>query len=146
MHFLLKFLALSSFFQASAVLSLALKAELLRDAEVTPRNGAVSYMDGVNTADIPQRPSAVEIVSAAISRNGWSVTCDSSQTGNECNQAIDGNDGTFWQTEKTPVNAALPHWIMIDMKKSYAVGNVTIEPRQDGSSDGHIGEHTISLR
>ena len=144
MHFPLTLLALSSISQASPASSLT--ARFRRDVEVNPLSDGVTSLDGVMIADIPQRLSTAEIVSAAIPRNGWNVTCDSIQPGNECNKTIDGNTSTFWHTEYNPVNASLPHWIMIDMQTSYPVGNVTIEPRQDGSPNGHIGQHTIALR
>lgn len=144
MHFLLTLLAFSSISQAGPESSLA--AKLRRDVEVNPLNDGVTYLDGVLIADIPQRLSTPEIVSTAISRVGWDVTCDSSQEDYECNKTIDGNADTFWLSENNTVNAPFSHWIMIDMQTSYPVGNVSIEPRQDGSADGRIGLHTIALR
>ncbi|KAL8830941.1 MAG: hypothetical protein Q9191_001149 [Dirinaria sp. TL-2023a] len=100
-------------------------------------------LDGIPLASIPAKPSVAEVTSGAISRTGWTVKCDSFQSGNDCAKAVDGNSSTFWLTAS---NAALPHSITIDMKKSFLVGNITIQPRQDGNSNGHIGQHTISLR
>lgn len=144
MHLLLTFLALLSISHASHVHSLTHKHR--RNTEINPLNDGVTYLDGARIADIPQAQSTAEIVSTAISRDGWKVTCDSIQLGHECNNTIDGSASTFWHTEYNPVNASLPHWIMIDMQTSHPVGNVTIEPRQDGVPNGRIGQHTISLR
>ena len=106
----------------------------------------VATLDGVALSNIPTKPSTAQVVSAAVDRSVWSVVCDSFQPGNECANAIDGNANTFWHTEWDPVNAPLPHSITIDMKESFLVGNITIEPRQDGNSNGHIGQHIIALR
>lgn len=147
MYLLLALLApltLSSVSQASHVRPLAYKHR--RDTDVNPLNDGVTYLDGVSIADLPPAKSTAEIVSTAISRHGWNVSCDSFQLGYECKNAIDGNASTFWHTEYNPVNAPLPHWILIDMQASHPVGNVTIEPRQDGIANGRIGQHTIALR
>ncbi|KAL8712478.1 MAG: hypothetical protein Q9220_003326 [cf. Caloplaca sp. 1 TL-2023] len=80
-------------------------------------------------------------------RTGWTVTVDSFQTGtgNEATNVLDGNTGTFWHTQWMPTTAALPHTITLDMKKSYNVNGLTYLPRQDGNSNGNIGQHTIQL-
>jgi galactose oxidase len=83
--------------------------------------------------------------SIAINRAGWTVSADSQQTGNEAVNAIDGNPNTFWHTQYTPSVAQLPHAITIDMKQSYLVTAVSYQPRQDGSSNGNIGQHKIEL-
>ncbi|KAI4116580.1 MAG: hypothetical protein LQ345_003025 [Seirophora villosa] len=73
---------------------------------------------------------------------GWTVTCDSSQAGNACSNAIDGDKDTFWLTDST---ASLPQSIVIDMKTTRIVGSITIQPRQDGAADGNIGQHQVFL-
>lgn len=107
------------------------------------RIGGVPTLDGVPLARIPTRLSVAAATSGSIDRTSWSVSCDSSQTGNGCLNAIDGNANTFWGAD---TNAALPHTITIDMKTSSLVGSITLQPRQDGNSNGNIGQHTISLR
>ncbi|CAN8095113.1 unnamed protein product [Discula destructiva] len=81
----------------------------------------------------------------AIDRTGWSVTADSFQVGNEPSRAIDGNSSTFWHTQYTPTTAALPHYIQFDMLKSYVVNGISYVPRQEGGSNGNIGQHTVTL-
>jgi galactose oxidase len=81
----------------------------------------------------------------AISRTGWTVSADSAQTGNEAAKAIDGNSSTFWHTAYSPSVAPLPHYIQVDLLKSYVVNGISIQPRQDGSSNGNIGQHTLTL-
>ena len=103
----------------------------------------VAMLDGIPLSSIPAKPSVAEVTSGAVSRTGWTVACDSFQPGNECAKAIDGNSSSFWQTAS---NSPLPHSITIDMKTSFLVGNITIQPRQDGNNNGHIGQHTISFR
>ncbi|KAI0909712.1 hypothetical protein F4823DRAFT_562647 [Ustulina deusta] len=81
----------------------------------------------------------------AIPQTGWTVTSDSFQPGNEAAKAIDGNGSTFWHSAYSPTIAPLPHYIQLDMKKSYVINGVSYQPRQDGSSNGNIGQHTVTL-
>ncbi|KAI0191833.1 bleached galactose oxidase [Xylaria flabelliformis] len=81
----------------------------------------------------------------AISRTGWTVTADSFQPGNEAVKAIDGNSSTFWHSAYSPTIAPLPHYIQLDMKKSYVINGVSYQPRQDASLNGNIGQHTVTL-
>ena len=108
----------------------------------------VSTYDGVALASIPAAPSAAQVIAAAISQAGWTITVDSQNTGtnNLGTLAIDGNTSTFWHTQYQPTVAALPHTATIDMKAAYLVGSITYLPRQDGSGNGRIGQHIISLR
>ena len=105
--------------------------------------GTSATLDGVRLDMIPARPAVAEVVSAAIPRTGWTVTCDSSKAGNDCSKAIDGDSKSFWLTD---ASAPLPHSIVVDMKTSRIVGNITIQPRQDGTLNGNIGQHQVSLR
>src|SRR5689334_22255596 len=86
----------------------------------------------------------VPVISAsvAICRTGWTVTADSYQTGNEPAKVLDGNATTFWHTKYSPTPVdTLPHWIVVDMKATYNVGAVSIQPRPSGSANGRIGGH-----
>ena len=100
-------------------------------------------MDGVRLDQIEAQPSAAEVVQAALPRDSWTVTCDSFQAGNECAKAIDGDNQTFWLTDPA---APLPHSIVVDLQTSHIVGNITIQPRLDGASNGNIGQHQVFLR
>ncbi|KAL9029978.1 MAG: hypothetical protein Q9196_001844 [Gyalolechia fulgens] len=95
-------------------------------------------------------PTLVAFASLAVTqtvtdRTGWTVSVDSFQTGNEAARVLDGNTGTFWHTQYTPTNAALPHSITIDMKKTVNVNGLNYLPRQDGSKNGNIGQHSIEI-
>jgi galactose oxidase len=80
---------------------------------------------------------------AAISRTGWTVTVDSFEPGNEAIKALDGDTNSIWHTEWAPDNIPLPHTITIDMQSVYNVNGLTYLPRQDGNSNGNIGQHQI---
>ena len=97
------------------------------------------------TADGQQLHVAAVINGNQISRSSWIVTADSYQPGNEATRAIDGNTGTFWHTEFSPTNVPLPHTYTVDMKQSYNVNGFSYLPRQDGNSNGNIGQHKIYL-
>ena len=103
--------------------------------------------DGVSLAAIQAAPApeAVMASAASISQTGWTVVCDTAQASNPCGNAINGNMNDFWHSEYTPTLAPLPHTITVDMKQSYTVGSITYLPRQDGQSNGNIGQHTIQL-
>ena len=77
------------------------------------------------------------------SQQSWNVTADSFQPGNEPINSFDGNRDTFWHTEWDPLSAELPHTITIDMQSTYMVDGCTYLPRQDGGSNGNIGQHQI---
>ncbi|KAF2865028.1 hypothetical protein BDV95DRAFT_600043 [Massariosphaeria phaeospora] len=82
--------------------------------------------------------------SVPLSRNGWTATADSFQVGNEPSKAIDGDSNSIWHTKFNP-DDPLPNSITIDMKNSYVVNGVSIQPRQDNVGNGRIGEHRIEL-
>lgn len=111
-----------------------------------PQSEGKTTFDGVSLAAIPQKQATAAIVSSAIDRSGWSVTCDTAQNGNGCNLAIDGNNNSFWHSEYSPTLVPLPHFITIDMKTAQSIQKVTLEPRQDGNNNGHIGQHIIAVR
>ena len=93
----------------------------------------------------PIEPFAVPIIGAALPRNGWTATADSVQDVNVPSTVLDGNTATMWHTEWTPVNAPLPHTITIDMNGINVLDGITYLPRQDGSSNGNIGEHQVYI-
>ncbi|TVY84405.1 Galactose oxidase [Lachnellula suecica] len=74
-----------------------------------------------------------------------SITVDSFQVGHEGAKAIDGNSSTFWHSEYSPTLAALPHSAILDLGSSQLLNGFTYLPRQDGSSNGNIGQHTVEL-
>ena len=115
-------------------------------AQGKPTSEGQTTFDGVSLAAIPQQLSTAQVTSSAISRTGWTVTCDSAQNGNPCTNAIDGNANSFWHSEYSPVLTQLPHTMTIDMKTAQLIERVTIEPRQDGNPNGHIGGHQIQVR
>ena len=104
--------------------------------------------DGQSLAAIPAAPDAASVVASdvSISQAGWTVTADSANSGSPASNAIDGDMSTFWHTEYNPTNVPLPHMITVDMGSSYTVGSMTYLPRQDGQSNGNIGQHQIQLR
>ena len=90
-------------------------------------------------------------VLAKIDRSNWSCQINSFQTHksnnwDDCATALDEDSATFWHTLYVPHNDILPHNITIDMVKQYNVTKMTYLPRQDGSSNGNIGNWNIFLR
>ncbi|KAL8757549.1 MAG: hypothetical protein Q9184_004178, partial [Pyrenodesmia sp. 2 TL-2023] len=80
-------------------------------------------------------------------RTGWTLTVDSFQsgTGNEATKMLDGNTTTYWHSQYMPTTAALPHVVTIDMKRIVNVNGLTYLPRQVGTLNGNIGQHTVEL-
>lgn len=84
--------------------------------------------------------------SVAINRAGWTVTADSFQAGSEPANALDGNDATLWHSKFSPAPAdALPNWIAVDMKATFNVQAVSIQPRSANNANGRIGGHKIEV-
>ncbi|TAQ86337.1 hypothetical protein B7494_g5336 [Chlorociboria aeruginascens] len=77
--------------------------------------------------------------------SGLSITADSFQTAEPPSNAIDGNVSTFWHTEYTPTLVPLPHYVVLDLGSVSLIEGFYYTPRQDGNSNGNIGQHTIEL-
>ena len=105
----------------------------------------ISTLDGVPLNAIPEGRSAEAVMAAAISPNAWTATADSFQPGYPASNVLDGNTNTFWHTPFGANGNPLPHYLTIDMQQSYLINSVAYIPRQDGSANGNIGEHTITI-
>jgi galactose oxidase len=82
----------------------------------------------------------------AISRTGWTAIADSFEPGNEPARVLDGNSSSLWHSKFTPSPAdSLPNWIAIDMKTTYNIQAVSIQPRPADNSNGRIGGHRIEV-
>ena len=79
-----------------------------------------------------------------LDKSQWTVTADSFQAGNEPTAAIDGSTSTFWHSQFSP-NLPLPHNITVDMKQVMNINGLVLTPRQDGTSNGNIGQHTVQV-
>lgn len=108
-----------------------------------PSDGSSLYPRVAVDATVAGNAAVAQAV--PIDRTGWSVTADSYQPGNEPAKVLDGDTSTFWHTEYSPTNASLPHNLTLDLKALYWVNGLTYLPRQDGNSNGNIGQHIIQL-
>ena len=124
-----------------------------------------SYVSALPTSELPRNPGTVPerlrneleaaqaaprvnpLIEAAmtINRSKWVATADSAESGNPASNVLDSNTSTFWHTEYSPVTIPLPHNITIDMKTVQNVSSLVYTPRQDGSSNGNIGQHQIQI-
>lgn len=77
--------------------------------------------------------------STILNRQGWNITADSSSSGFNPPNAIDGSLTSYWES-----TGDLPHWIIIDMKKDRVINGISYLPRQEASG-GIIGQHSIEL-
>lgn len=78
----------------------------------------------------------------SVVRTAWTVSVDSALANHGGMMSIDGSNASFWSTSLTK---PYPHSITIDMKTAQFVNGFSYLPRQDGSPDGTIGAHQISL-
>ena len=82
---------------------------------------------------------------AALPRSGWTAVASDQQSGYPAGNAIDGNNATIWHSRFSPTAVPLPHSITIDMHSANYVSGLTYLPRQDTSSNGNIGQYSISV-
>lgn len=93
-------------------------------------------------ADTPQGLATPATGATLIDRTGWTVTADSFAPGHDPAKIFDNDKKTFWQSRD---GAPLPHYVTIDMKKSYFINSVSYLPEQAATSTGNIQAHTIQL-
>jgi hypothetical protein len=81
----------------------------------------------------------------AIPQSGWSLQAVDSQetaTGNfRATSAFDGNRSTMWATQWLASSPPPPHGIQIDLGGTYDITGFRYLPRQDGLSQGNIGQY-----
>ena len=103
----------------------------------------VATLDGIAIDAIPEGRSAEAVMASAITPAQWTATADSYQPGYPPSNVLDGNTNTYWHTPFGTNGNPLPHTLTIDMKQSYLINSVAYIPRQDGSSNGNVGQHMI---
>ncbi|CAI7604989.1 unnamed protein product [Penicillium glandicola] len=74
-----------------------------------------------------------------LSRVQWTVTCDSRQSGNECEKLLDGDVNSFWLSG----TEGSTHEVIVDLSRSENVHAISVVPRQDGNTDGQIATHQV---
>ena len=97
-----------------------------------------------SAAEVTLLGTELVVESTLVPRAGWSlVSVDSEETLAEHGAAVnafDGNPATHWHTEWHGEGAAMPHDIAISLGGAYPVDGFRYLPRQDGSSNGRIGQ------
>ena len=82
---------------------------------------------------------------AALPSSGWTAVASDQSSSYPAGNAIDGNQATIWHSRTSPTAAPLPHSITINMHATNYVSGLTYLPRQDTSSNGIIGQYSISV-
>ncbi|KAK3167880.1 hypothetical protein OEA41_004326 [Lepraria neglecta] len=103
----------------------------------------VQTLDGMAIDAIPEGRSAEAVMAAAITPAQWTATADSYQPGYPPSNVLDGNTNTYWHTPFGANGNPLPHTLTIDMKQQYLINSIAYIPRQDGASNGNVGQHMI---
>ena len=97
------------------------------------------------TVSINVTPAGNTSPIALIPSTGWQLVAASSQeTASEDGRALnafDGNPGTFWHSQWSGTVARPPHEIRLDLGKSESIQGFRYLPRQDGGSNGNIGQY-----
>ncbi|MDR3708202.1 MAG: discoidin domain-containing protein [Capsulimonadaceae bacterium] len=73
------------------------------------------------------------------------ATASSFQPGWEASKTVDGTAATFWHTQWSPVRAALPQSITLDLGSVRTLTKLTYVPRQDGHGSGTITKYAVSV-
>ena len=76
---------------------------------------------------------------------GLTILASDSHSANGAALAGDGNTGTFWHSQYTPTLISLPHWATVDLGTPTFINGLNYLPRQDGSSNGNIGQYKIEV-
>lgn len=100
-----------------------------------------------NSIQIKDASTAATANNVIYDRTGWTVSVDGWNSDNGTGTAeaiIDGNTNTYWHSDYTNTNQNMPHWFMVDMKKTQTVGSVGFVTRQAAVSvNGHIKNYEI---
>lgn len=86
-----------------------------------------------------------QLDSVILDRTGWTVAADAYEPSYEPQNVLDGNTQTIWHTQYTPTASSLPHAISVDVQRLQILKGLKYLPRQDGSSNGSIGQFVIDL-
>ena len=86
-----------------------------------------------------------EQVPLYVDKSVWKiVSYDSQQGGGErVENAIDGNDASFWHTQYNPTTPTCPHEIVVDMGATYVINTFTYKGRSDGSTNGRVRNYDV---
>jgi len=90
-------------------------------------------------------PDSFTPKAAALASSGWTAVASDQASNYPASNAIDGNQATIWHSKFSPPAVPLPHSITIDMHATNYVSGLTYLPRQDTSSNGNIGQYSISV-
>jgi hypothetical protein len=89
--------------------------------------------------------SRVPVYLELIPQSLMTATATSYQPGYPPSNAIDGNPGTLWHTEWSPVRAYPPQSITLNLGGSYNVSGLLYLPRQDGNPNGVITSYQVQV-
>lgn len=87
-----------------------------------------------------------------LDRTGWEVidfnteeaVGENNGNNGRAPHALDGDLNTFWHSKWKDGLAPLPHYLVIDMKRSYTLTQIGLIQRQSGTQDSWKGEFWIS--
>lgn len=69
----------------------------------------------------------------------------SQEPGQEAENAIDGDPGSFWHSQYGVTLTKYPHTLEIDLGKEQEFQGITYLPRQDGQANGRIAKYSVSI-
>jgi hypothetical protein len=95
-----------------------------------------------SAAEITTHGTAVPV--GPISKTGWKVAgVDSQDPSGPATNAFDNNTGSIWHSQYQGGTDPLPHEIQIDMGFAHSVSGLKYLPRQDGGTNGRIGQYEV---
>jgi lysophospholipase L1-like esterase len=110
---------------------------------------ALSEVNGKSYASAAEITLAGVPAGARIPRNGWTASADSYEAtsggGHPANLATDGSTPTYWETAYSSGVAPLPHYLQVDLGRSFSIGGFLYQPRQDMCADGWIKNYELYL-
>jgi galactose oxidase len=86
-----------------------------------------------------------QVAPPELPRSGWTATASDASPGSPASNVLDGDAGSMWHSRWEGAPAPLPHTCTIDMQSVQDIAGLRYLPRQDGNSNGTIGQYEVTV-
>lgn len=126
--------ALIVIFGQGIVVGIRINAALPYDSHVPQYDDSLQDVLELEDSQDKGKPEATPAIGSVLPKPTagefkWITECDSSAIGHKCDEAVDGNSSTSWQSEAG--SKGTNHYITIDLRASKNVNSLRIAPPVD---------------